>query len=98
MPVRMCVIGVSAWSPVITWSIKPRSSEDDYNPRIGWLRAERQCCNHYRKRDKYSFHIYRALNVEAATGLQGPAGAAVPFVLPTLPAPIHVPSGIPKRA
>jgi hypothetical protein len=45
MPVRMCVIGVSTWSPIIARIIKPRSSEDHYNSGIGWFRAERQCEN-----------------------------------------------------
>lgn len=77
MPVRMSVIGVSARSPVITRAIKARSSEDDYNPGIGWFRAERQCRKQHRKGDQYSFHVYKALNVARGIGLRE-SGAARP--------------------
>jgi hypothetical protein len=74
MPVRMCVVGVSAWSPVITWAVKARSPEDDYDPGIGWFRAERQCRKQHRKGDKYSFHISKVLNVGQGVGLRERGG------------------------
>src|SRR5258707_8385175 len=77
MPIGMAVIGVSAWSPVITRAIKARSSEGDYNPGIGWFRAERQCRKQHRKGDQYSFHIYKVLNVRRGVGLRE-SGAARP--------------------
>jgi hypothetical protein len=84
MPVRMGVIGVSTWSPVVTRAIKARSSEDDNNPGIGWFRAERQCRNQHRKGDKYSFHIYEVLNVGRGFGLResGKPRARLPHKAP----------------
>lgn len=77
MPIGMSVIGVPAWSPVIARAIKARASEGDYNPGIGWFRAERQCRKQHRKGDQYSFHIYTVLNVERGIGLRE-SGAARP--------------------
>lgn len=70
MPVRMCIVGVPTWSPVITRSIKSRSTDDEDNPGIGWFRAQRQCREQRRKRDKYSFHIYKVFNVGPGDGLR----------------------------
>jgi hypothetical protein len=51
LPIRMCIVGVSAWSPVVAWAIKARSSEGDDDPGIGWFRAEDQCRKQHRKGD-----------------------------------------------
>ncbi len=55
----------------------PSNNPGHYNPGIGWFRAERQCRKQHRKGDKYSFHIYKVLNVRRGVGLRE-SGAARP--------------------